>query len=75
MAGWERTDGRFEAVWTVEAEVVRLATDLGHRLAAHHAPRLTLPDPPPSLSPRHDPTAAVRRGTAVANRVIAYLDR
>jgi len=75
MAGWERPDGRFEAIWTVEAEAVRLATELGRRLAAHHAPRLTLPEPPQRATPSHDPAAAALRSTALTNRVIAYLDR
>lgn len=75
MAGWERSDGRFEAMWTVDAEAVRLATELGRRLARHHAPRLTLAEPPRRLPPSHDPAAAMRRSTALTNRVIAYLDR
>lgn len=75
LAGWERPDGRFEAIWTAEAHAVRLATDIGRRLATHHAPRLRLPEPPAPVQPSHDPTATVRRATALANRVIAYLDR
>jgi DICT domain-containing protein len=74
MAGWERADGRYEAVWTVEAQAVRLATDIGRRLASLQAPRLALPDPPPPLVPTRDPTATIRRATALTNRVIAYLD-
>lgn len=75
LAGWERPDGRFEAVWTVEPDAVRLATGIGHRLAARHAPRLTPPDPIPLNAPTQDPVATVRRSTALTNRVIAYLDR
>jgi DNA-binding transcriptional MerR regulator len=74
MAGWERADGRFEAVWTVEAQAVRLATDVGRRLATRRAPDLALPEPPPPLVPTPDPSTTVRRATAVTNRVIAYLD-
>lgn len=74
MAGWERSDGRFEAVWTVDADAVRLATDVGRRLAEVQAPGLALPDPPPPVVPDRDPTAAIRRATALTNRVIAYLD-
>ena len=35
---------------------------------------LALPDPPPPLVPAADPTATVRRATAITNRVIAHLD-
>ena len=74
LAGWEHPDGRFEAIWTVDPDIVRLATELGRRLAAHHAPRLELPAPP-AWSPSHDPVAELRRSTAITNRVIAHLDR
>lgn len=75
LAGWERPDGRFEAVWTVEADAVRVATELGRRLAAHHAPRVAPPAPLPPVGPSPDPTATLRAGTALTNRVVAYLDR
>lgn len=75
LAGWERQDGRFEATWTVEANAVRLATEVGRRLARHHAPRLELPEPPRDTIPNHDPAATLRRASAITNRVIAYLDR
>jgi DNA-binding transcriptional MerR regulator len=73
LAGWERPDGRFEAMWTVDADVVRLATDLGRRLAAAHAPRLELPAPPSDTVPSHDPVAALRRSTAITTRAITRL--
>ena len=72
LAGWERADGRFEAVWSLEPDVVRLATQLGRQLATHHAPRLALP-PAPQEPLDHSPR--LRRATAVTNRAIAYLDR
>ncbi|MET0901954.1 MAG: DICT sensory domain-containing protein [Acidimicrobiales bacterium] len=72
LAGWERADGQFEAVWSLEPDVVRLATQLGRQLAAHLAPRLTLP-PAPREPLHHSP--GLRRATAVTNRAIAYLDR
>jgi DNA-binding transcriptional MerR regulator len=72
LAGWERPDGRFEALWSVEPEVVRLATELGRQLARRHAPRLRIA-PAPAAST--DPTASLRRAMAVTNRAIAYLDR
>ncbi|MEQ1788557.1 MAG: hypothetical protein ABL966_16005, partial [Acidimicrobiales bacterium] len=74
MAGWETADGRFEAVWTVEPQAVRLATQIGRRLAAEHAPHLALPAPPPTVAPVPDPVTTIRRSTAITNRVIAYLD-
>ena len=75
MAGWERADGRFEAVWTVESAAVRLATEVGRRLVSAQAPRLELPDPPVPLAPTVDATATIRRATAITNRVVAQLDR
>jgi DNA-binding transcriptional MerR regulator len=74
LAGWERTDGRFEALWSVDAGAVRLATHLGRALAERHAPELELP-PAPVAEPDGDPVGAARRSAAVADRVIAYLDR
>jgi MerR family transcriptional regulator, light-induced transcriptional regulator len=74
LAGWERSDGRFEAIWTVEAHAVRLATHIGRRLAARHAPRLDL-GAPPTVAVDDDPATAVVRATAVTTRVVAYLDR
>ena len=70
----ERADGRFEVVWSVEAEVVRLATDVGRQLVADQAPQVALPPPPPPLAPTTDAAAAIRRATAITNRVIAHLD-
>ena len=71
LAGWERADGRFEAVWTVEPDVVRLATVIGRRLAGRHAPELALPEIP---SGSLDAAAALRRATTLTNRAVAYLD-
>ena len=58
LAGWERPDGRFEALWSVEPDVVRLATDLGRQLAPSMRPGSgwrTRPRRP------HDPAAGLRR--------------
>lgn len=74
LAGWERPDGRFEAMWSVEPEVVRLATHVARRLATEQAPRLVLPEPPAD-GWAEDPTQTVRRATALTNRVVAHLDR
>jgi DNA-binding transcriptional MerR regulator len=74
LAGWERSDGRFEAVWTVEPEAVRLATDVGRRLVAEQVPRFRLPDPPPPIVPTTDGTATIRRATRITNRVVSHLD-
>lgn len=75
LAGWERPDGQFEAMWSVEPEVVRLATQTARRLAAEQAPRLSLPDSPPVATWAEDPAQTLRRATAVTNRVVAHLDR
>lgn len=75
LAGWERSDGRFEAMWSVEPEVVRLATQVARRLAAEQAPRIVLPEPPVAQGWVEDPTQTLRRATALTNRVVAHLDR
>jgi DNA-binding transcriptional MerR regulator len=72
LAGWERSDGRFEALWSLEPAVVRLATEVGRQLAREHAPRVRVAAAP--IAPT-DLTGAVRRSAAVTNRAIAYLDR
>jgi DNA-binding transcriptional MerR regulator len=72
LAGWERPDGRFEAVWTVDPTSVRDASELARSLAARHAPSLTVAPLPPSAPARDDD--AVGRAVAVANRAVAYLD-
>ncbi len=75
LAGWERPEGTFEALWTVEPEAVRLATTVARAIATLEAPALELP-PPPSIPPDlGDPVLAVQRALAVTNRVVAYLDR
>ena len=71
LSGWERPDGRFEAVWSVEPSAVRLATRLGRRLAAQLAPGLALPDGPLDDA---DPDTAGHRATSLTNRIVAYLD-
>lgn len=65
LAGWERADGRFEAVWTVEPGAVRLATDVGRRLAG-------LPAVDGVQGTSSDD--ALRRAVSITNRVIGYLD-
>jgi MerR family transcriptional regulator, light-induced transcriptional regulator len=65
LAGWERTDGLFEAVWTVDPQVVRVATEVGRALAGMEAP--------PETVAGVDPSAALGRAVAVANRVMTYL--
>jgi DICT domain-containing protein len=76
LAGWERTDGRgFEALWSVDPDVVRHAVWLGLELARHHAPRLDLKGLAASEEGSADLALALRRAEAIANRVVAYLDR
>lgn len=72
MAGWERADGRYEAVWTAEPSAVRTATVVGRLLAAQQAPTLALP---PALI--HEPAVddGGRRAVRVANRIVTRLDR
>ncbi len=74
LAGWERPEGAFEAIWTAEPTVVGLATSIAGELARALAPDLALPLPPTS-SNGQDGVAVVRHATALTNRAVAYLDR
>jgi DICT domain-containing protein len=78
LVGWE-TPGRdgervFEAVWTMDAAVVRRAAQVGAALAARHAPEWSerllaiLADRPLAVEA---PTPGL---TALTNRMIGYLD-
>jgi DNA-binding transcriptional MerR regulator len=63
----------FEAIWSFEPEVVRAAAEVGLALARTHAPRVrTLVEALPAWS--GDSDTALRRGAALASRVVAYLD-
>lgn len=80
LAGWEipaagGPAGRwFEATWTAEPATVGQVTAIALRLAHAYAPALDLPEPDPR--PRAlDPQFALRQTTALANRIVGYLDR
>jgi DICT domain-containing protein len=78
LVGWEtpQTGGErvFEAVWTMDAPVVRRAAQVGAALAARSAPEWSerllamLADRPLAVE---SPTPAL---TALTNRMIGYLD-
>jgi MerR family transcriptional regulator, light-induced transcriptional regulator len=78
LVGWEtpgRTDERiFEAVWTMDAPVVRRAAQVGATIAARHAPEWSerllsiLADRPLAVE------APAPGLTALTNRMIGYLD-
>jgi DICT domain-containing protein len=79
LVGWE-TPGRsgeriFEAVWTMDAPVVRRAAQVGATIAARHAPEWSerllsiLADRPLAIE------APAPGLTALTNRMIGYLDR
>lgn len=81
LAGWEQPRRaraadlrrRFEAIWSTDVEVVREASRIGLALAAEHSSRplpVSLDDLPPVVD---DPVAALRRTTALTNRVVASL--
>ena len=76
LAGWELlAAGRsFEATWTAEPAIAARAVAIAVRLAHAYAPVLELPEPEPApLGP--DAGAALRRTTALANRIVSYLDQ
>lgn len=75
LAGIERADGRFEALWSTDPDVVRAATLAARSLASQMAPRLALPGPPTDVPWQHgDPTAVLQGADALTTRIVAYLD-
>jgi hypothetical protein len=78
LAGWEllaaghRAGRSFEATWTAEPAVVARTMAIAVRLARAYAPGLDLPEPATFGA---DTGAAMRRTTALANRIVSYLDR
>jgi MerR family transcriptional regulator, light-induced transcriptional regulator len=77
LAAWERPRGRsprrlFEAVWTVEREVVRHAARICVELAARTEPELVAPvrERLSAAPPATDDE--VRQAMALANRMVAY---
>lgn len=63
---------RFEAVWSVDPQVVGIAAEIGAAIATRSVPSLRLDV---SSRPATDPAAALARAAAVTSRVVAYLDR
>jgi DICT domain-containing protein len=83
LVGWERplrpneAPGRehFEAVWSLEPDLVRSAASAALQLAQQHAPHLypSLPAVPEPASSGADVEWA--QVTALTNRIVAYMDR
>ena len=77
LAGWERpgerSGRRFEAVWSADPDVVRSAALVALALAVTHGGErwATVAGALPPVV--DDPTAALRRATALTNRIVAYL--
>jgi DICT domain-containing protein len=77
LAGFEHPDRggstgrRFEAVWSVDPDVVRDAASIAAALAAGGVPAV---DVSVTAQPPTDAGAIVRRATAVTNRIVASLD-
>lgn len=73
LAGWERADGRFEAIWSTDEDCVELSRLLVGDLVEQHAPDQV-------LAPGwRDPSRSLRSGgaaaTAIATRALVLLDR
>ncbi len=77
LAGFERpatASGerrRFEAVWSVDPDVVRDAAAIGLALVRQHDVAI---DVSTTTQAAADQSANMRRATAVTNRIVAYLD-
>lgn len=74
LAGVERPDGRFEAAWSVDPEVVRAATLVARDLASTMAPRLVLPEGPGKEAAPVDLRSVLRSTEALTRRVVTHLD-
>jgi DNA-binding transcriptional MerR regulator len=80
LAGWEllavghRAGRSFEAAWTADPAVVARTMAIAVRLARAYGPALDLPEPEPSPLGA-DAATVLRRTTALANRIVSYLDR
>jgi len=65
---------QYEAIWSVDPDLVHDAAKVGRRLVPHPvdrpAPAVGTPDGPAP----DDPADLVQRATAIANRALAYLD-
>lgn len=75
LVGCERPDHRWDVIWGVNAEVVRLATEIGQRLVAIHAPGLRTHRPLPPLDTTGSQDDEIDRNAALTSRIISYLDR
>ena len=79
LIGWEhpdrgrRTSRAFEAVWSVDAAVVRAAARAALAVAAEHAPLLRLPTVHPALAGPTEPIDPDRL-VALTDRIVANLD-
>lgn len=75
LVGWEHPahgPRRFEAVWSADPIVVRDAATVALAVAAEHVPSIAgIPATLPTVD--DDPVAALRRATALTNRIVAGL--
>lgn len=74
LAGWERQDGGFDCMWSVDPDVVRAATVAARDLASRMAPRLQLPPGPADEPWPRAPARELRAAVALTNRIVGYLD-
>jgi DICT domain-containing protein len=65
---------RFEALWSVDPVVVRDAAEVAAQLARHYTNDAYRIEAVPPGGPT-DPAVALRRATALTNRIVAYLER
>lgn len=83
LAGWERPlrpneepgHERFEAVWSVDPDVVQSVATVALQVAQHQAPDLYPCLPPVPEVAAGSTTEMWRRVTALTNRIVGYLDR
>lgn len=77
LAGWERPDGRFETIWTVDPGAVHTGFGILDVLSRVHAPNLVPPHPDPTTDQRRGPVRSERSlaasAEAIALRAVARL--
>jgi DNA-binding transcriptional MerR regulator len=83
LAGWERPlrpneepgHQHFEAIWSVDPDVVEAVATMAAQIAQHQAPELYTSPPQVPAASSGSTAEMWRRVTALTNRIVGYLDQ